>query len=97
MTETIYTGPTSPEDIEDDPDAASARLQREADEILAEGEAKGFGPKPVHEAMREDARAARDWSRARTERLRRAVEDEPVKATFYALGLGVVIGLLIAR
>lgn len=96
MTET-YTGPTQPEDIDDDIDRESARLEHEADALLAEGEARTFGPRPIHEAVREDAQAARDWSRARTERLRRAVEDEPVKATLYALGLGLVIGMLIAR
>lgn len=96
MTDTTYTGPTSPEDIEDDVDTGgSARLEQEADAILAEGRA--FGPRPIHEAVREDALAAREWSRTRAERLRRAVEDEPIKATLYALGLGVVIGMLIAR
>lgn len=95
MTET-YTGPTSPEDI-DDVDLDSARLDREADAILTDGEARAFGPRPIHEAVREDALAARAWSRARAERLRRAVEDEPLQATLYALGLGLVIGLLIAR
>ena len=96
MTDTTSTGPY-PEDIEDDVDLESARLQREADAILRQGEAQAFGPRPIHTAVREDAAAARDWGRARTERLRRAVEDEPVRATLYALGLGVVIGLLIAR
>lgn len=96
MTET-YTGPARPEDIEDATDLESARLEREADAILLEGEARTFGPQPIHEAVREDAMAAREWSRTRAERLRRAVEDEPMKATLYALGLGVVIGMLIAR
>lgn len=92
-----YTGPTSPDDFADDVDPPSARLEREADAILAEGEARTFAPRPIHEAVREDAQAAREWSRARAERLRRAVEDEPVKSTLYALGLGVVIGMLISR
>lgn len=96
MTET-YTGPARPEDIEDAVELESARLEREADAILLEGEARAFGPRPIHEAVREDATAARDWGRTRAERLRRAVEDEPMKATLYALGLGVVIGMLIAR
>jgi len=96
MTET-YTGPTQPEDIDDEIDRETARLEQEADALLAEGEARTFEPRPIHEAVREDALAAREWSRARTERLRRAVEDEPVKATLYALGLGLVIGMLIAR
>ncbi|MBI2262522.1 MAG: hypothetical protein HYU62_12765 [Caulobacterales bacterium] len=96
MTET-YTGPTQPEDIDDQADLESARLEREADAILMDGEARAFGPRPIHEAVREDAIAARDWSRTRADRLRRAVEDEPMRATLYALGLGVVIGMLIAR
>lgn len=92
-----YTGPVQPEDIDAAPDADTSRLSREADAILVEGEARTFGPRPIHEAVREDATAARDWSRARADRLRRAVEDEPVRATLYALGLGVVIGMLVAR
>ncbi len=96
MTET-YTGPTTPDDIEDAPDLESARLEREADALLLEGEARTFGPRPIHDAVREDAAAARDWGRNRARRLRSAVEDEPMKATIYALGLGVVIGMLVAR
>ena len=92
-----YTGPISPDDIDGEADVASLELEREADAILVEGEAHAFGPRPVHEAMRDDAMMARAWSRTRAERLRRAVEDEPVRATLYALGLGVVIGMLIAR
>ena len=92
-----YTGPISPDDIDGEADVASLELEREADAILVEGEARAFGPRPVHEAMRDDAMMARAWSRTRAERLRRAVEHEPVRATLYALGLGVVIGMLIAR
>jgi len=96
MSET-YTGQIRPEDIEDAVELESARLEREADAILLEGEARAFGPRPIHEAVREDAAAARAWGRTRAERLRHAVEDEPMKATLYALGLGVVIGMLVAR
>ena len=96
MTET-YTGPARPEDIEDAVELESARLEREADAILLEGEARTFGPRPIHEAVREDAAAARAWGQTRADWLRRAVEDEPMKATLYALGLGVVIGMLVAR
>lgn len=96
MSET-YTGQIRPEDIEDATEIESARLEREADAILLEGEARSFGPRPIHEAVREDAAAARAWGRTRAERLRNAVEDEPMKATLYALGLGLVIGMLIAR
>ena len=92
-----YTGPSPSYDIADDAERPSARLEREADAILMEGETRTFAPRPIHEAVREDAHAAREWSRVRAERLKRAVEDQPVKATLYALGLGVVIGMLISR
>jgi len=97
MTDT-YAGPTPADEIiEDDAETASARLERQADAILLEAEAPAFAPRPLREAVREDATMARDWGRERAVRLRDAVETEPVKATLYALGLGVVIGLLVAR
>ncbi|MGZ9099389.1 MAG: hypothetical protein ACXW3O_06775 [Brevundimonas sp.] len=92
-----YAGATPAEDIEDAADSTSARLDRQADAILREAEARAFEPRPLRQAVREDAAQARDWGRERAARLRGAVETEPVKATLYALGLGVVIGLLIAR
>ena len=59
MTDT-YTGQTRPEDIDDQPDLESARLEREADAILMEGEVRAFGPRPIHEAVRgRDPAAAR--------------------------------------
>lgn len=91
------TAPIRPEDIEDDADTASARLDREADAILLDAEPRAFAPRPLREAVREDATMARDWGRERAQRLRGAVETQPVKASLYALGLGVVIGLLISR
>lgn len=86
-----------PEDIDEAADAPSARLDREADEILASDDMRSLGVRPLRRALREDAVAARDWGRARAEGLRHAVEREPVRATVYALGLGVLIGLLAAR
>ncbi|MDP3802468.1 hypothetical protein [Brevundimonas sp.] len=94
MSET-YTGPTTPDDIEADPDTASTVLDRQADAILLEG--RTFGARPLRQAVREDAARARAWGRERTTRLRGAVQAEPVRASLYALGLGVLIGLLVAR
>ena len=88
---------TPAEDIDDDVSVEQARLEQEADAILLDAEDRAFASRPVREAVREDAVAAREWSRARAERLRRAVEDEPMKATLYALGVGLLIGLLIGR
>ena len=96
MTDT-YSGPTSIEDIEDDTDGAAAGLDRRADAILAAAEHQTAGSRPLRQAVREDAAQARDWGRNRAGRLRVAVEAEPMKATLYALGLGVLIGMLAAR
>lgn len=94
MSET-YTNPATPDDIEADPDTTSAALDRRTDAILLEDRA--FGARPLRQAVREDAAQARDWGRERAARLRGAVEAEPVRASLYALGLGVLIGLLVAR
>ena len=94
MTET-YTGAANVEDIEDDVDTRTADLDRQADQLLAEG--RTYGVRPLRQAIRDDALQARDWGRARTGRLRHAVEEDPVKASLYTLGIGVVIGLLAAR
>jgi hypothetical protein len=96
MTET-YAGQTAVEDIVEDDDVVSAELERQADAILLEAEEQASGPRPLRQAVREDATTARDWGRQRAVRLRGVVEAEPVKATLYALGIGVVIGLLAAR
>lgn len=96
MTET-YTGTTTIEDIETDADTPTAALDRAADAFLAQDEARRPGVRPLRQAVREDAAQARDWGRHRADSLRGAVEAEPVKATLYALGIGVVIGLLAAR
>jgi hypothetical protein len=86
-------GVTTVEDIEDD-DGPGVALDREADAILLADRA---GPRPLRRAVREDASLVREWGRTRAERLRGAVQDEPLKASLYALGAGVLIGLLAAR
>ena len=92
-----YAASTPVEDITDAKDAPSARLDRETAAILQEADGRDTGVRPLRQAVREDAGLARDWGRRKASRVRTSVEAEPVKATLYALGLGVVIGLLIAR
>lgn len=92
-----YAASTPVEDITDAADAPSARLDREADAILRDADAREAGVRPLRQAVREDAAFARDWGRRKASGVRDAIQTEPVKATLYALGLGVVIGLLIAR
>lgn len=87
----------SVEDIEDGADAASARLDREADAILRDEGMRSLGVRPLRQALREDVALARTWGRNRARRLRNAVQDEPDRATAWALGVGLLIGLLAAR
>lgn len=94
MTET-YSADRIADDIEDGLDTPSQQLDRHADIILEQD--RTFDARPLREAVREDAAVARDWGRERAERLRGAVEAEPVRASFYALGIGVVIGMLLRR
>jgi ElaB/YqjD/DUF883 family membrane-anchored ribosome-binding protein len=95
MTET-YAGQTVADDIVDEAlDSPSAQLDRQADILLEEG--RSYGAPPIHRAAREDAQAIRDWGQERAGRVREAVEAEPLKATLYALGVGVVIGMLLRR
>jgi len=47
--------------------------------------------------VREDAAEVRDWARHRRSEARDAIRDEPIRMTLYALGIGVLIGLLAAR
>ncbi|RZJ36814.1 MAG: hypothetical protein EON87_23150 [Brevundimonas sp.] len=95
MTES-YTPAASPEDIIDDLDRPSADLDRQADQILAEG--RSYRPvSSVGAAVREDARMGRDWLREQRDVAVAKIEDKPLKATLYALGIGVIVGLLVAR
>jgi len=97
MSDTLPPAPNSEEDIEDAFETASTRLEQEADAILMRDEMRSLGVRPLRRALREDAGLVGDWGRERARRLRGAVEEEPVRASVYALGLGVLIGLLISR
>lgn len=88
-----YTSAVSPEDIVDGASTESLRLDHQADAILAEG----VRPSPIHLAVREDAAEARIWADRRVKRARDAIRDEPMRASLYALAIGVIIGLLAAR
>ncbi|MFJ6023704.1 hypothetical protein ACIQC9_03790 [Brevundimonas sp. NPDC092305] len=90
-----YSADRTADDIDDAFDTPSGRLDRQADAILDEG--RTFEGRPLRRAVREDAADVRKWGRERGARLRGAVEAEPVRASLYALGLGVVIGMLISR
>lgn len=54
-------------------------------------------PRALRRAVREDAAEVRDWARHRGAQACEAIRDEPIRVTLYALGIGVLIGLLAAR
>lgn len=82
-----------PEEIINGASTEGLRLEQAADSIIA----RGVQPRPIHEAVREDAAEARVWADRRVKQARDAIRDEPMRASFYALGIGVIIGLLAAR
>ena len=93
-----YTGTTSVDDIDDALDTLSARLSREADALIRDGEARSFeSTASLRQAVRDDVEQARLWARERAERSREGIQEEPLRATAYALGIGLLIGLLLRR
>jgi len=96
MTET-YSNPLTADDILDD-ETDSARLTREADALIARNEGRSFGQTTsVRQAVREDLAESRQWARQRGELARETIRDQPLKTAAYAVGLGVIIGLLLRR
>lgn len=83
----------SPDDIVNGASTEGRRLEEAADAIIA----RGVQPRPIHEAVREDVAEARAWADRGVKRARDAIRDEPLRATLYALGVGVILGLLAAR
>lgn len=51
----------------------------------------------LRDAVRTDLENGRHWARRRAERARVGIADRPVESTLYALGMGVLIGLLLRR
>lgn len=97
MTE-AYTGTTPADDIDDTLDTTSARLSRQADDLLNDAEARSFeSSASLRQAVRDDVEQARVWARERAERSREVIQEEPLRATAYAVGIGVLIGLLLRR
>lgn len=76
----------------------SARLDRQADRLLddAEGHASARS-EGIRKAVRSDLNEGKQWAADRAEKTRDAIRDEPMKTALYAVGLGVLIGLLLRR
>jgi len=97
MTQTPVS-PPSPDDIVLEDEGLTQRLDRDADALIAEGEARASeGVSSVRQAVRDDAAHLRDKVSDRVERVRDDIREEPLRTTFYALGIGVVLGMLLRR
>lgn len=97
MTQTPIS-PPSPDDIVLEDEGLTQRLDREADALIAEGEARAFDHvSSVRQAVRDDAALVRDKVTERIETARDTIREEPLRTTFYALGIGVVLGMLLRR
>lgn len=98
MTNTPITSPSS-DDIVLDDDDLTQRLDREADAILASGERRTFGGETasIRQAVREDVGLMREKISGRVHRVQEDIQDSPMKATLYALGIGVIIGMILRR
>ena len=92
----MQAAPAAPQNI-DDGAGTMAAAGRQADAGLRQGPDGPGDVRHLRQAVREDATAARDWGRNRAGRLKGAVGSDPVKASLYALGPGVLIGLLVSR
>ena len=90
-----YANESLVDDLDDSMDSMSARLSGEADAIL-EGRSPDR-PLPLRQAIREDLGQGRDWADERARRARSVIQDEPVRAAAYAVGVGILIGLLLRR
>lgn len=88
----------SAEDILDEGDEKRARLDRAGDRWMAEAEGRTFARDAgVRQALRSDLETGRDWARDQAVLTRSRIEEKPLKATAFALGVGVLIGLLLRR
>ena len=86
------------EDIVHDADERRARLDRAGDRWMADAETRSFArDQGLRQAVRSDIETGRDWARERAFLARNKIEERPLKATGYALGVGVLIGLLLRR
>jgi len=97
MTQTPIA-PARPDDIVLEDEDLTRRLDRQADAILAEGEDRSFEHvSSVRQAVRDDAALLRAKVRSRLDQGRETIQDQPMKATLYALGLGVIVGMILRR
>ncbi|WP_293827119.1 hypothetical protein [uncultured Brevundimonas sp.] len=95
MTQSPIAAPT-PDDIVVEDDGLTQRLDREADAILASGEEED-SVASIRQAVKDDAERVRQKVADQIDDAREGIRDEPIRMTLYALGLGVIIGMMLRR
>lgn len=95
MTQSPIAAPT-PDDIVVEDDGLTQRLDREADAILASGEEED-SVASIRQAVKDDAERVRQKVADQIDDAREGIRDEPIRTTLYALGLGVIIGMMLRR
>lgn len=83
-------------DIVDEADGLGNDLNRQADAFLEEN-ADRRPVTSVRGAVREDLAGLKDAARSRSMHAREQLAAEPKKTVLYALGVGVLIGLILGR
>ena len=64
----------------------------------AQAEGRPFAPTTsLRQAVRDDLDNGRQWARHTAEATREQIVEEPLKAALYAVGAGILIGLLLRR
>jgi hypothetical protein len=96
MTQTPIA-PATPDDIVLEDESLTHRLDLEADALIAEGEARGGRPQSLRAAVRADAAQVRNGLEDGVAVVQSRIREEPVRAAFYAFGLGLIAGLLLKR
>ncbi|NBW06720.1 MAG: hypothetical protein EBR82_01690 [Caulobacteraceae bacterium] len=98
MTES-YT-PTADDILSDDlrEEGPAQRLGRQADTLIADAEGRAFAKaEGIRKAVRSDLHQGRLWATEHAEQTREVIRDNPMKTALYAIGAGVLIGLLLRR
>ncbi|MCV0413543.1 MAG: hypothetical protein DI552_04820 [Brevundimonas sp.] len=97
MTQTPIA-PASPDDIVLEDDSLTHRLDVAADEMIAAGERRSFDrPDSLRGAVKADAARLREGVEDGVVQARERIRQSPERATLYALGIGVILGMLLRR
>ena len=94
MTDTL-AHETLVDDVDDTRDSISSRLSRQADAILSGG--TDDRPERLRQAIRDDLGQGCHWAAEQAGRARSVIRDEPIRAAAYAVGIGILVGLLLRR